>query len=83
MYICESYYAPARRDTTRHDSLKTTTEEIILDENGNPVSQPVKREKEETETSNTPKPVGTEPKQDKKEKKKSRPTEQQVNFDDL
>jgi len=83
MYICESYYAPARRDTTRHDSLETTTEEIILDENGNPVSQPVKPEKEETETSNTPKPVGTEPKQDKKEKKKSHQTEQQVNFDDL
>jgi penicillin-binding protein 1A len=78
MYNCASYYAPVRRDTAHHDSLRTTTEEINLDENGNPIVQPEKTENEGTET-----PKTTEPKTEKKDKKRSRPTEQQVNFDDL
>jgi hypothetical protein len=49
-----------------------------LDENGNPIVQPEKTENEGTET-----PKTTEPKTEKKDKKRSRPTEQQVNFDDL
>lgn len=78
MYTCASYYAPTRRDTSHRDSLQTTTEEINLDEDGNPITAPEKTEVEETET-----PKATETKPEKKEKKKSRPTEQQVNFDDL
>ena len=66
MYNCASYYAPVRRDTAHHDSLRTTTEEINLDENGNPIVQPEKTENEGTET-----PKTTEPKTEKKDKKKS------------
>lgn len=46
MYNCPSYYQQARVDTTATDSLNSISEEIILDEFGNPVSKPIKDEKE-------------------------------------
>ncbi|PMC24580.1 transglycosylase [Hoylesella buccalis] len=46
MYNCPSYYQQARVDTTATDSLSSISEEIILDEFGNPVSKPIKDEKE-------------------------------------
>lgn len=75
MYECASYYQAAKRDTVRKDSLEVESEEIVLDENGNPVTKGGK-------TDNT---TSTEPKKDGKseEKKKSHPTEQTVNFDNL
>lgn len=46
MYNCPSYYQQAQVDTTATDSLNSISEEIILDEFGNPVSKPIKDEKE-------------------------------------
>jgi len=43
MYTCDSYYEPSREDTLELDSLGYG-EEIILDENGNPVSVPIESE---------------------------------------
>lgn len=40
MYNCPSYYAQPKVDTTEVDSLGTELEEIILDENGNPIAVP-------------------------------------------
>ena len=39
MYICDSYYTKAKSDSTRRDSVHVE-EEIILDEDGNPVEEP-------------------------------------------
>ena len=72
MYDCSPYYAPARNDSSslHRDSVMVTDEEIVLDENGNPITTPSQGTtlgKEKTET-------GT----DKKHK-----TEETVNFDNL
>ncbi len=76
MYTCDSYVPQAKVDTTAVDSL-AASEEIILDENGNPIIReiPVGKEGENAEPA-------TEENATKKEKKKT-PTEQPVNFDDL
>ena len=37
MYGCPSYYETVESDTTRQDSVIVSEEEIILDENGNPI----------------------------------------------
>ncbi|MBM6992109.1 MAG: penicillin-binding protein [Prevotella sp.] len=72
MYICESYIAPAKRDTTQRDTTNIVSqEEIILDENGNPI--------EKQSSTNDEKPTLTP--EVKKEKKKK--TTEEVNFDDL
>ena len=78
MYICASYAPKARVDTTAVDSA-AFNEEIILDENGNPVAKELPAGKPENETELT-EPTTTE---EKKEKKKAKPTEQPINFDDL
>ena len=73
MYDCMGYVAPAKVDTTAHDTL-ISSHEIILDENGNPiVSESPAEEKEKS------KEKATEPKKEKKRK----PHEEDVNFDDL
>ena len=51
MYNCPSYYQQARVDTTATDSLNSISEEIILDEFGNPVSKPIKDENEKQKDS--------------------------------
>jgi penicillin-binding protein 1A len=95
MYTCDSYYAKAKVDTTAQDSISSTTEEITLDEDGNPIVKTVEGEagngetKESGTSSATSKtaPKATQkaaPKAENKEKKeKKKRTEQNVNFDDL
>ncbi len=71
MYDCQPYYAPVRNDSTHmhRDSTMVTDEEIVLDENGNPVAIPTKEGtiKEKGET-------GTE---------RKHKTEETVSFDNL
>ena len=74
MYMCASYVPKARVDTTRVDST-ALNEEIILDDNGNPVTREIPAG-EESEKKN-------EENGEKKEKKKAKPSEQVINFDDL
>lgn len=83
MYLCPSYSPQAKRDTTANDSI-IGEEEVILDEEGNPVTRPI----EESEGSNNKTPDNSktvkpanEPKKEKDKKRK--PAEQQVNLDDL
>ena len=74
MYTCQSYYHSAVADTTETDSAIVTTEEIILDENGNPIARPVRQE-----TAQDAQQGGGEQKSENKSQRK----EQVVNFDDL
>lgn len=73
MYTCQSYYPKAASDSTENDSTIVVDEEIILDENGNPVHRPVTTETENGNSGNQPKPEKSHPQQ----------KEQVVNFDDL
>lgn len=43
MYECPSYYPEEKNDSLESDSLELTTEEIILDENGNPIIKKVEK----------------------------------------
>ena len=74
MYTCQSYYYSAVADTTETDSAIVTTEEIILDENGNPIARPVRQEPAQDAQQG-----GGEQKSENKSQRK----EQVVNFDDL
>ena len=74
MYTCQSYYHSAVADTTETDSAIVTTEEIILDENGNPIARPVRQEPAQDVQQG-----GGEQKSENKSQRK----EQVVNFDDL
>ena len=67
MYNCASYYSHSKRDTLQTDSIHVE-EEIMLDEEGNPI--------EHTKTS----PDATEPKENEK---RHAPTEETVSFDNL
>ncbi len=72
MYTCQSYVRPVRRDTTTRDSsMVVSEEEILLDDNGNPIEKPAVSKETKTGTSDEPKP-----------EKKKRTTEE-VNLDDL
>ena len=71
MYNCASYYTPVRRDTTHSDSTIVSEGEVMLDENGNPIVQPAIPNE------------GKSDKTEKKEGKRTRPTEREVNLDDL
>ena len=77
MYICASYAPKPKVDTTRVDST-AFQEEIVLDDEGNPIIREVPAKKAEGESA-----TGTATTEEKKEKKKAKPTEQPVNFDDL
>ncbi|UKK76749.1 transglycosylase domain-containing protein [Segatella bryantii] len=79
MYECASYVPTVKRDTTRIDTTMTTAEEILLDENGNPIIQSTE-EKSTGEEDNSSKSSSV-PSISKTKKKKA--TEEQVNFDDL
>lgn len=74
MYTCQSYYHSAVADTTEKDSAIVTTEEIILDENGNPIARPVRQE---------PAQDAQQGSGEQKSENKSQRKEQVVNFDDL
>ena len=80
MYICASYAPKPKVDTTRVDSA-ATSEEIVLDENGNPIIKEVNAN--EGAASGTDKKGTNEDNGEKKEKKKAKPSEQVINFDDL
>ncbi len=68
MYLCDSYYPRAKKDTTETDS--TGGEGIIiLDGNGNPIKEIS--------------PGDLLPSEQGQEKKRSRPTEQPLNLDEL
>lgn len=72
-YICDSYYQKVKNDSVSTDSLELNSEEIILDENGNPV---VRKEEKNVESST--------PESDSQgEHKPHKPSEQAVRFDDL
>ena len=74
MYTCDSYYPAARRDTTVNDSIEQGAEEIILDENGNPIAKP-------TEENNTGKDADKNKTDDQKQRRKS--IEEEINLDNL
>ena len=86
MYLCPSYYQAAKRDTTATDST-VVEEEVMLDEDGNPVNG---NGAEAGESVNKESKEGHEraskemfkPQEGKKEKKR-KGTAQQVNFDDI
>lgn len=86
MYLCPSYYQAAKRDTTVADST-VMEEEVMLDEDGNPVNsnatevgEATNREpKDGHEKANK---EAAKPQEGKKEKKR-KATEQQVNLDDI
>lgn len=71
MYNCPSYYQQARVDTTATDSLSSISEEIILDEDGNPISKPIKDENEKQKDSSD------------KSHENHTPTEEVIHFDNL
>lgn len=71
MYNCPSYYQQARVDTTATDSLNSISEEIILDEFGNPVSKPIKDEKEKQKDNSV------------KSQENHTPTEEVIHLDNL
>ena len=79
MYECASYVPTVKRDTTRIDTTMTTAEEILLDENGNPIIQST--EEKSTEEEDNSSKSSSVPSISKPKKKKA--TEEQVNFDDL
>ena len=74
MYICDSYYPPSQRDTTANDSTEIDAEEIILDENGNPIAKPI-------EENNGNKDADKAKMSDQKQRRK--PTEEEVNLDNI
>ena len=80
MYMCASYTPKVRVDTARVDSTMTN-EEIVLDENGNPIIREIPTGKAEGDATEKVTEENGE-KKEKKEKKKTH-TEQVINFDDL
>jgi penicillin-binding protein 1A len=89
MYNCASYYPSEHDDTLDADSLfNFLEEEIILDDEGNPVvTEPHEAQQQEgnaTQQQPTGKleDEGTEPTSNRKKKKKQ-PVEQTVRYDDL
>ncbi len=72
-YICDSYYQKAKNDSVATDSLELNSEEIILDEDGNPI---VKKEDKSVESS-------VLESDGQGEHKPRKPSEQAIRFDDL
>ncbi|MDY3842365.1 MAG: transglycosylase domain-containing protein [Prevotella sp.] len=74
MYECASYYERTANDSIDQDSLQVMTEDIILDEEGNPIVKPQEPAEVSTATQEPAKP---------EEKKAHKPTEQAIKFEDL
>ena len=87
MYTCQPWVAPVKKDAEPVDSTVVTSEEIVLDDNGNPVTKST--ESESTTDNFTPSsssPTTKKPADsgsDKKKEKKHHPTQQTVTLDDL
>ena len=73
MYECQSYIPPTRQETSTHhgDSSFVSEEEIVLDEDGNPIQQG--RSNTENDNRNTTAPQG----------EKKRQSTEEVNLDNL
>ena len=80
MYTC-SGYVPAKVDTTETDSLTNIEEEILLDENGNPIMHQNNESDENKNTSSAPTNDKATTTNDKH--KRGKPHEEQVRFEDL
>ena len=84
MYMCQSYVPKVKRDTTRSDSSRViSNQEVILDENGEPVSDEdlegnTGASDSKSGSTTSKKNSDTKPKATKKEK-----TEKDINFNDL
>ena len=81
MYTCASYIPQAKRDTTRQDSI-VSEEEVFLDEDGNPILRKVEQSEESSNNSSDNSKTNKSANETKKDKKR-KPSEQQVNLDDL
>lgn len=83
MYNCS--YVPAKKDTTQIDSTMVEDEELLIDEEGNILP----RGNEDNEISKENNPAintdkgNVQQSEDKKEKKKNKPREEQIRFEDL
>jgi penicillin-binding protein 1A len=84
MYTCASYYASSHNDTLDNDSLSAIfEEEILLDEDG------IITDPQELKVNKTPDPTLkiegelNDPNDDKNKKKKNKPVEQPVKYEDL
>ena len=75
MYNCQSYVPRVRKDTTKVDSL--ASEEIILDENGNPII------KEDEDENGGDKKDGDKQQHEGNSERHHQPTEQPVNLNDI
>ena len=73
-YECASYYQKAKNDSTATDSLELNTEEIVLDENGDPIVKKHDRGEE---------PTSSESGSSQGEHHQHKPTEQAVRLEDL
>ncbi len=78
MYTCSSY-VPAKVDTSRVDSVKT--EEVLLDEDGNPIVEPSENNENIEHESELHEKNNEEPKQNNA--KRSKPREEVIRFDEL
>ena len=84
MYECPSYYEQEKNDSLSQDSLQVETEEIILDENGNPIVKPKTPAATQETLENGGSEAGKAAENGKPEEKKARkPVEQAVRLEDL
>lgn len=84
MYTCSSY-VPVKKDTTRNDSA-TIEEEILLDEEGNVIphnGEGNEMPEESRPSTNSEKESAAQGQEKSEKKKKSRPHEEQIRFEDL
>lgn len=83
MYNCSSYY-PTKKDTTAADSVAVMEDEIILDEDGNPIPKSEEEnlngeEGKQGQAEGGEQPAGTT----EKKKKNTRPHEEPIRLEDL
>ena len=84
MYECPSYYEQEKNDSLSQDSLQVETEEIILDENGNPIVKPKMPATTQETLEKGGSEAGKAAENGKPEEKKARkPVEQAVRLEDL
>lgn len=85
MYMCQSYAPKVKRDTTRTDSSRViSNEEVILDENGEPVSNENPEGNAGSPESKSGNTTGRKSSDTQKQKStKKEKTEKDINFNDL
>lgn len=88
MYQCQSYVPTVQRDTVKKDSTIVTDQEIILDDEGNPIEHPANDNAEEgVSKSGSTKGAAAKSSNEKSatetKKEKKKPREETVNFNDL